>query len=75
VRTAKPELRKTKQTRGAIAKLQYAAESRHFSRSDSLKRQLVIWAGYDPMVLQRVEYFDMAGPYRTVFKGTFNEAL
>jgi hypothetical protein len=24
--------------------------SRHFSRSDRLKRQLVIWAGYDPMV-------------------------
>jgi hypothetical protein len=22
------------------------------------KRQLVIWAGYDPSILQRVEYFD-----------------
>jgi type IV secretion system protein VirD4 len=48
--------------------------SRHFSRSDRLKRQLVIWAGYDPMVLQRVEYFDMAGPHRGVFKGTFEAA-
>ena len=32
--------------------------SRHFARSDRLKRQLVIWAGYSPMLLQRVEYFD-----------------
>jgi hypothetical protein len=24
---------------------------------------LVIWAGYDPMILQRVEYFDMGGPH------------
>ena len=31
--------------------------SRHFARSDHLKRQLVIWAGYHPMILQRVEYF------------------
>ena len=36
--------------------------SRHFARSDRLKRQLVIWAGYDPMILQRVEYFDRKGP-------------
>jgi type IV secretion system protein VirD4 len=43
--------------------------SRHFARSDRLKRQLVIWAGYDPMVLQRVEYFDGGGPHRSVFKG------
>jgi len=32
--------------------------TRHFARSDKLKRQLVIWAGYHPMMLQRVEYFD-----------------
>jgi type IV secretion system protein VirD4 len=32
--------------------------SRQFARSDRLKRQLVIWAGYHPMILQRVEYFD-----------------
>ncbi|QYZ64672.1 MAG: type IV secretory system conjugative DNA transfer family protein [Gammaproteobacteria bacterium (ex Lamellibrachia satsuma)] len=29
-----------------------------FARSDRLKRQLVFWAGYHPMILQRVEYFD-----------------
>ena len=47
---------------------------RHFSRSDRLKRELVIWAGYDPMILQRVEYFDEAGPHRSVFRGTFADA-
>ena len=36
--------------------------SRYFSREDHYKRQLVIWAGYDPMILQRVEYFDSQGP-------------
>lgn len=35
---------------------------RHFARSDRLKRQLVIWVDYDPMILQRVEYFDPEGP-------------
>jgi type IV secretion system protein VirD4 len=45
--------------------------SRHFSRSDRLKRQLVIWAGYDPMILQRVEYFDSNSPHTRVFRGTF----
>jgi type IV secretion system protein VirD4 len=45
--------------------------SRHFSRSDRLKRQLVIWAGYDPMILQRVEYFDMAGPHARLFRGIY----
>jgi type IV secretion system protein VirD4 len=43
--------------------------SRHFSRSDRLKRQLVIWAGYDPMILQRVEYFDANGPHARLFAG------
>lgn len=45
--------------------------SRHFARSDRLKRQLVIWAGYDPMILQRVEYFDTAGPYARLFRGIY----
>ena len=36
--------------------------SRMFARSDRLKRQLVIWAGYHPMILQRVEYYDPEGP-------------
>ena len=36
--------------------------SRQFGRDDRLKRELVIWAGYHPMILQRVEYFDRSGP-------------
>ena len=36
--------------------------SRMFARSDELKRQLVIWAGRHPMILQRVEYYDENGP-------------
>ena len=31
--------------------------SRIFSREDKKKRQLVIWAGRDPMILERVEYY------------------
>lgn len=48
--------------------------SRHFSRSDRLKRQLVIWAGYDPMILQRVEYFDKQGAHAGVFRGVAGSA-
>lgn len=40
-----------------------------FARSDRLKRQLVIWAGYDPLILQRVEYFDRDGPHYQIFRG------
>lgn len=43
--------------------------TRLFARSDRLKRQLVIWTGYNPMILQRVEYFDETGPFADVFKG------
>lgn len=43
--------------------------SRQFARSDRLKRQLVMWAGYHPMILQRVEYFDRGSPvYRVLTK-------
>ena len=42
--------------------------SRLFARSDPFKRQLVMWAGFDPMILQRVEYFDEASPHRTIFE-------
>lgn len=35
---------------------------RIFSRADRLRRQLVIWAGYHPLMLQRVEYYDQEGP-------------
>lgn len=41
--------------------------SRLFARSDPFKRQLVIWAGYDPMILQRVEYFDRESPHYRYF--------
>ena len=45
--------------------------SRHFARSDRLKRQLVIWAGFDPMMLQRVEYFDEKVLHFPVFQGRY----
>jgi type IV secretion system protein VirD4 len=45
--------------------------SRHFARSDRLKRQLVIWAGFDPMILQRVEYFDEKSVHFRVFEGQY----
>jgi len=43
--------------------------TRLFARSDPLKRQLVIWGGFHPMILQRVEYFDIASPIYPLFKG------
>lgn len=42
---------------------------RQFARNDRLKRQLVIWTGYHPMMLQRVIYYDQAGPL-----SSFNDA-
>lgn len=38
---------------------------RQFSRNDRLKRQLVIWAGHHPMMLQRVIYYDQSGSLGT----------
>ena len=35
---------------------------RQFARNDRLKRQLVLWAGHHPMMLQRVIYYDREGP-------------
>lgn len=46
--------------------------TRFFARSDSKKRQLVIWAGYHPMILQRVEYFDEDGPFAELFAKSLN---
>ena len=46
---------------------------RYFSRNDPKKRQLVIWAGKDPMVLERVEYHDEKSPVSRYFKGKFND--
>lgn len=43
--------------------------SQQFARSDRLKRQLIIWAGYNPMILQRVEYFDQKSPAAWAFTG------
>jgi type IV secretion system protein VirD4 len=45
--------------------------SRHFARSDRLKRQLVMWAGFDPMILQRIEYFDEKSPHFPSFQGRY----
>jgi type IV secretion system protein VirD4 len=45
--------------------------SRQFARSDRLKRQLVLWAGYHPMILQRVEYFDREGAVYDHFRRNF----
>lgn len=45
--------------------------TRQFARSDRLKRQLVLWAGYHPMILQRVEYFDTTSVLHKHFKGKF----
>lgn len=43
--------------------------ARIFNRADPLRRQLVIYAGYKPMILQRVEYYDENGPFWELFKG------
>ena len=48
--------------------------TRFFARSDKKKRQLVIWAGYNPMILQRVEYFDAKSPVYPVFKDKYGTA-
>ncbi len=45
---------------------------RVFGREDELRRQMVIWGRYNPMVLQRVEYYDPSAPTWTVFQGTFD---
>ena len=47
---------------------------RFFARSDRHKRQLVIWAGYNPMILQRVEYFDESSPLHQAFKNKYASA-
>ncbi len=48
--------------------------SRQFARNDRLKRQLVLWAGYHPMILQRVEYYDEKSPVYPVFDGKYGVA-
>ena len=34
-----------------------------FSEFDPLNRQLVVWAGHGPIILQRVRYWDRSAPY------------
>jgi type IV secretion system protein VirD4 len=46
--------------------------TRQFARSDRLKRQCVIWPGFHPMMLQRVEYFDERSPWYRAFRGCFS---
>lgn len=48
--------------------------SQRFARQDRLKRQLVIWSGYEPMILQRVEYYDTASVLHRNFKGKYAPA-
>ncbi|MBB4267915.1 type IV secretory system conjugative DNA transfer family protein [Roseospira visakhapatnamensis] len=40
---------------------------RAFSRDDPARRQMVLWGGHRPMILQRVEYFDEASSVRPHF--------
>jgi len=47
--------------------------SRLFNRADPMRRQLVIYAGYKPMMLQRVEYYDRSGPFALLFAGKVEE--
>jgi type IV secretion system protein VirD4 len=41
--------------------------ARIFGRADPLKRQLVLLAGLDPLILQLVEYWNKRGPFAAVF--------
>lgn len=41
--------------------------ARTFARSDPLKRQIIHIAGLDPMILQRVEYWDEKAAYAAAF--------
>ncbi len=43
--------------------------ARVFNRADPMRRQLVIYAGYKPMIMQRVEYYDPHGPFAALFAG------
>ena len=47
--------------------------TRLFARDDRYKRQLVLWAGYHPMILQRVEYYDQHSAVYSYFKGKVSQ--
>ncbi|MFK4445221.1 type IV secretion system protein VirD4 [Caballeronia udeis] len=42
--------------------------TRQFARSDRLQRQLILWAGHHPMMLQRVVYHARKGPLAIYMK-------
>ncbi len=48
--------------------------SRFFSRLDPLRRQLVIYPGVEPIIMQRVVYYDKAAPYhKRYFEGKYKD--
>lgn len=51
-----------------------AEAARFFSGLDPLRRQLVIYPGANPMIMQRVFYYDKSTPYYTkYFEGRFDD--
>ncbi|MEW8524856.1 MAG: type IV secretory system conjugative DNA transfer family protein [Candidatus Thiodiazotropha endolucinida] len=44
---------------------------RIFARNDKHKRQLVLWAGFHPIIVQRIEYWNKTSPVYKYFKGKF----
>lgn len=42
-----------------------------FAREDVFKRQIIIYGGYHPMILQRVEYFEESSPLHGFFAGLY----
>ena len=47
--------------------------SRYFSRDDKQRRQLIIWAGRDPLILQRIKYYDKTLPEYKHFAGKYRD--
>ena len=47
--------------------------SRLFNRADPLRRQLVMYAGYHPMILQRVEYYNQNSGFYQLFEGKIEQ--
>ncbi len=48
--------------------------TRQFARSDALNRQLIIWSGYHPMILQRVNYYNTKSDLYSYFQGKYAKA-
>ncbi len=47
--------------------------ARQFSRADIFRRQIIMIAGYHPIIMSRVVYFDKNAPYAPVFEGVYEE--